>query len=64
AYSDNSLVPDFSYVPAEGNPSGTFTWTWVIRPDIPPGESLLTVVAAKGNKGASYDRPFRIARSC
>lgn len=64
AYSDNSIVPDFTYTPAEANPTGTFTWTWVIRPTIPPGDALVSVVAAKDDRGASFEAPFRIARAC
>jgi hypothetical protein len=64
AYSDNSLPPDFHYVAFAENTSGSFTWTWVLRPTIPPGDALLVVVAAKGNRGASFNLPFRVARAC
>lgn len=61
---DQGYVPDFQYVEDEMNPTGTYTWTWVIRPSIDPGEALVTVVAAKDDKGASYNAPFRVSRSC
>lgn len=64
AYSDNDLIPDFTWVRGEANPTGTFTWTWVIRPTIPDGAAQLTVVASKDDKGASWNEPFRIASSC
>jgi len=61
---DHGYVPDFHYVEDEMNPTGTYTWTWVIKPNIDPGEALVTVVAAKNDKGASFNAPFRVARSC
>lgn len=64
AYSDNSMPPDFTYVATFENPDGSFTWRWVIRPTIPPGDALLVVVAAKQKKGASYNLPFHVAASC
>lgn len=64
AYSDNTLVPDFTYVPKDANTTGTYTWAWVIRPDVPEGDALLTVVVSKEGKGASYNQPFRVARTC
>lgn len=64
AYSDNTLVPDFTYVPGDANPTGTYTWRWIIRPDISPGDAILTVVASKGQRGATFNQPFRIATSC
>jgi hypothetical protein len=64
AYSNNDIAPDFTYVSGEANPTGTFTWTWVIRPTIPAGSAFLSVVAEKAPKGASWDEPFRIANEC
>lgn len=61
---DDGYVPDFQYVEDEMNPTGTYTWTWVIKPSVDPGEALVTVVAAKDDKGASYNAPFRVSRSC
>lgn len=62
--SSNDLPPDFEYVPKEANATGSHTWRWVIRPDIRPGDAILSVVASKEGKGASYNIPFRIAASC
>lgn len=62
--SSNDLPPDFEYVPKEANVTGTHTWRWVIRPDIRPGDAMLSVVASKGRKGASYNIPFRVATAC
>jgi hypothetical protein len=62
-YTDNSLVPDFTFVPKESNPTGTYTWTWVIRP-MRPGPANLSVVASKDGKGAAYNIPFRVAEKC
>lgn len=65
AYPDNTQVPDFTFVPRNANPTGTFTWTWTVKPTIPPGDALLTVVAYTDNEhSATYDKPFRIARAC
>jgi len=64
AYSDNTLVPDFTYVPKDENATGSYTWRWVIRPDIPEGDAILTVVVSKNGKGASFNQPFRIAHTC
>ncbi|MDX1450225.1 MAG: hypothetical protein R3246_14325, partial [Acidimicrobiia bacterium] len=68
SYADNDFVPNFTYVPAEGNPTGTFTWTWEITPAHPRGDALVTVVAAKRgkkqNRGASYEAPFVVADRC
>jgi len=63
-YSDNDFVPDIKYVPGEANPTGTFTWTWQITPTHPRGDAGVIVVAAKGDRGASYDAPFLIADRC
>lgn len=64
AYSDNDFVPNFTYVPGEGNPTGTFTWTWQLSPTTPKGDAVVTVVAAKDDKGASYKAGFRVSDSC
>lgn len=64
AYSDNDFVPNFTYVPAEGNPTGTFTWAWEITPTTPRGDAMVNVVSSKGKKGASFKAPFRVADSC
>ena len=64
AYSDNDFVPNFTYVPGEGNPTGTFTWTWEITPTTPRGDAMVNVVSSKGKKGASFKAPFRVADSC
>lgn len=70
SYADNSFTPNFTYVPAEGNPTGTFTWSWEITPQHPRGDALVTVVAAKDGdgdedaRGASYEAPFRVADHC
>lgn len=64
SYRDNNFVPDFTYIEGSANPTGTFTWRWLLRPDTPPGDALLTAVAAKDGKGASFDHPFRVARTC
>lgn len=65
AYSDNNVVPDIFWVRGEANPTGSVTWTWVIKPTTPPGDAWLEVVAAKKpNKGATYEGRFRVAASC
>jgi hypothetical protein len=63
-YSDNDFPPNFTYVPGEGNPTGTFTWTWEITPTTPRGNAVVMVVAGKDDQGASYKAPFRVANSC
>lgn len=62
-YADNTLIPDFFFVPKDSNPTGTATWTWVIRP-MRPGPANLSVVASKDGKGAAYNIPFRVAERC
>jgi hypothetical protein len=64
AYSDNDFVPSFAYYPGETNVTGTVTWTWEITPNTPRGDAVVTVVAAKEKKGASYKAPFRVADAC
>lgn len=64
AYSDNDYAPDFTYVPAETNVTGTFTWTWTLKPDTPKGDAELTVLAAKGDRNSTVRVPFRVAASC
>ena len=65
AYQDNSMLPDYYYVPKDGNPTGEVTWRWVLRPTTAYGESELLVVAgASGKGGASYTVPFTVAEQC
>lgn len=64
SYSSNEDPPDFTYIPGEGNPTGTFTYSWEITPTRPYGEALMTVVAAHEKDGASYEAPFRVAETC
>jgi hypothetical protein len=63
--SNNGYTPDLQYVPGEADPSGTFTWTWVLKPDTPLGRAKVTALAGKsGRGGASASRYFLVARSC
>lgn len=62
-YADNSLIPDFTFVPKESNVTGTYTWTWVIRP-MRSGDAMLSVVASKEGKGAAFNIPFKVAQAC
>ncbi len=65
AYSDNNTVPDIFWVRGEANPTGTVTWTFLIKPTTPEGDGWLEIVAAKKpNKGASYSGTFRISNAC
>lgn len=64
SYRDDNYFPDFTYVEAAMNPTGTYTWSWVVKPDTPRGEALVTVVAAKEGRGGARKARFRVADSC
>lgn len=64
SYSDDNYVPDFTYVESAANPTGTYTWIWVLKPDTPLGEGLVTVVAAKEGRGGARKARFLVAEKC
>jgi hypothetical protein len=59
-------TPDYTWVPDDANASGSFTWTWILRPDVPKGAAQLKVVAglASENRGATDTKPFVVALTC
>lgn len=61
---DNSYTPDIAMVPSESNVSGSFTWTWILKPTTPLGQAVVKVLAAKNQKAASATGYFRVARTC
>lgn len=59
-------TPDYTWVPEDANASGSFTWTWILRPDVPKGAAQLKVVAglSSQNRGATNTKTFVVALTC
>lgn len=58
-------VPDFMYFDHESNPTGTITWSFVIRPTIPYGPGVVKVVAnGADGRGAFVALDIEVAPSC
>lgn len=62
---EKTVVPDYAYFDREANPTGTVHWAFVIRPTIPEGPAVVTVVAnASEGRGANLELRFRVDDAC
>lgn len=59
-FSDNEPHGGFG-PPGRAAPDGTWTWSWVIAPDVPPGPARALVAAGKSNdRGATGEARFTV----
>ena len=69
-YSDSSedserIIPDYHFYPRDTNPTGTVTWSFVVRPSVPYGPAILKVlVSGSDGRGAHEEVDLMISPSC
>lgn len=59
------FVPDYAYFDHESNPTGTLSWSFVVRPTTPLGPGVVKVVAnGADGRGAFVSLDIEVSASC
>lgn len=59
------MIPEYAYFDHESNPTGTITWSFVVRPTIPYGPAILKVVVnGKDGRGSFDSIDFEVSNAC